>query len=224
MAGDSEVFAVLGRDVGWEQWSRVLWSWYWTIWMISFPLIIVLTILGVRSAYLGICPLAYGGLFLALFSFFRLFVKSELLLDQERQELMIRQRRFFFFVSHQPLMGAEELWGTTWAGELPQAPFTWWWEYTALILTRQGRRFRASRSLDWAEVDGKARALAAQLGLPFHAGQPEHRLSLAAGPQLRFKKVPVAGLDLFSLLYWGLLIIPGCICMFLGLLLPFSRG
>ena len=220
-----EVTTVLGTDIEHEQLVRNFATLYWTLWMVSFPVLGVGLIRGWHPAQVGMMLLAYGGLVLLLLNIARWFVSSELILDHERQELMLRQRRFFFFVSHKPLMGAEDLWGVTWAGELPQAPFTWWWEYVTLLVTRQGRRFRAFRiAKEWGQAEVRAQDLAKKLGIPFHKGKEAHRLSVEAGPNLQFRKVPVAGLDLLSLIYWGFFIIPGTICMYWALTLPFTYG
>ena len=226
MSTSLQVTTVLGEDIEYEQMLRSYFRVYWTVWMISAPVWMVAAIAGSRGwPQWAMCALAYAGLGLLALSVARIFFGSQLILDHERQELMLR-RRFLFFVSYKPLMGAEELWGTTWAGELPQAPFTWWWEYVALVITREGRRFRALRSpKDSVPAENRARGLSEQLGVPFHAGKEGHRLEvIPMGPQLSFKRVPVAGLDLMALIYWGFLIIPGMMCMLYGLTLPFHYG
>lgn len=219
-----EVTTVLGTDIEHEQLVRNFATLYWTIWMVSFPLLGVGLIRGWHPAQVGMMLLAYGGLVLLLLNIARWFVSSELILDHERQELMLRQRRFFL-VSYKPLIGAEDLWGVTWAGELPQAPFTWWWEYVTLLVTRQGRRFRAFRiAKEWYQAESRAQEMAKKLGIPFHKGKEGHRLSIKAGPSLSFRKVPVGVLDLFAVIYWGFFIIPGGFCMCWGLMIPFNGG
>lgn len=208
-----DVFQVLGTRVEYEQLLRNFYVAFWSLWMVTGPFMIFLSFSRPWIATLWFLAFAALMLLVAGSPFFR----SELVLDQERQELMLRNRRFFFFRSYTPLVGAEELWCTTYAGELPQAPFTWWWQYVTLILTRNGQRFRAFKvDKDSTLASRRARELAQQLGIEYQAGEDERRLTIEPGPVLQFRKLPAATLDAVALIYWGLFIMPSGAFLFYG--------
>ena len=209
---------VLGEDTELDRLSTALFQWFFGLWMLLCPFLLI----GILTPPSRIaCMLFAGlGLLLMLLCCLRPLLRCQLVLDTERQELYLRYRRFFYFTSLMPVGGAEELAGTTWAGELPQAPFSFWWRYVSLIITKKGRRFRALRSdRDFEPAQSDARRLAHELGTVCYPGQAQSLLRLVReGDELRFQHRPfkAGGWDGFALLYWGLLICPSTGMLFYG--------
>lgn len=218
----TDVFQVLGEDKELEQALATVWTWYWGGWIPLGPCIFALM-------YFQCWPLAnlltelltLLGIALVALLFLRPLSRCELVLDTERQELFLRYTRLFFFKSYKRLAGAEELWGVTWAGELPQAPFTLWWQYVSLIITRQGHRFRSMRvDRESGPAREDAMGLADLLGVPYHEGEEERILRVKGrGEQLFLKRssVPVTRIDAALLIYWGLMFFPYTGLLFYGL-------
>jgi len=201
---------VLGEDTELDRLSTALFQWFFGLWMLFCPLLLLMIRTSLSQL---VCTLfAAAGVLLAFLCCLKPLLRCQLVLDTERQELFLRYRRFFFFTSLMPLGGAEELAGTTWAGELPQAPFTFWWRYVSLIITKNGRRFRALRSdRDFDPPASDARRLAHELGVLYYPGQIEARLHLTrVGEELRMQHRPLAAgrWDGIALIYWGLFICP----------------
>ena len=201
---------VLGEDTELARLTSVFFQWFFGLWMLLCPLLLVN--LKTSEVQLACTLFAAAGLLLLFLGLLTPLLRCELVLDTERQELFLRYRRFFFFTSLMPLGGAEELAGTTWAGELPQAPFTFWWRYVSLIITRSGRRFRALRSdRESGPAESDARRLAYELGTVCYPGRQQALLSLTrSGDKLRFQHRHWAAdrWDGAALIYWGLFIIP----------------
>lgn len=209
---------VLGEDAELDFLSTTLFQWFFGLWMLFCPLILF-TILTPLSQ-LACALFAAMGLVLVAVNSLKPLLRCQLVLDTERQELYLRYRRFFVFTSLMPLGGAEELAGTTWAGELPQAPFTFWWRYVSLIVTRSGKRFRALRSDKLAgPAESDAQRLARELGTLCYPGQDEATLRLVRERGvLRFQhqRMPVSKLDVVALLFWGVFIVPSCGLLIFG--------
>ena len=219
---------VLGEDAELDLLTTTLFQWFFGLWMLLSPLVLVSfftmdpllpqTIILVFSAL---------GAILALASCLKPLLRCQLVLDTERQELFLRYRRFFLFTSLMPLGGAEELAGTTWAGELPQAPFTFWWRYVSLVVTKAGRRFRARRSdRDPGPAENDAQRLAHELGTVCYPSKPESLLSLSRqGFRLEFRHryVPAGRLDGCVLIFWGVMIVPSGFMLVYGLVQIWSR-
>ncbi len=210
---------MLGEDTELDRLTTALFQWFFGLWMLSCPFL--LGFIRTPAAQLICTIFAALGLLLTLLCCLKPLLRCQLVLDTERQELYLRHRRFFFFTSLMPVGGAEELAGTTWAGELPQAPFTFWWRYVSLIVTKKGRRFRALRSdREFEPAQSDARRLAYELGTLCYPGQAQSLLSLSReGENLRFHHRPLmAGRwDGCALIFWGLMIIPSGVMLCYGL-------
>lgn len=201
---------VLGEDTELDRLTTALFQWFFGLWMLSCPFLLATAF---RPGSHLICSLfAAAGMLLAALCCLKPLLRCQLVLDTERQELYLRFRRFFFFTSLMPVGGAEELAGTTWAGELPQAPFTFWWRYVSLIITKKGRRFRALRSdRDSGPAESDARRLAYELGTLCYPGRQQSLLRLSReGGELRFQHRPFTASrwDVCALLFWGVMIVP----------------
>lgn len=201
---------VLGTDTELDRLSTSLFQWFFGLWMLWCPLI--LFNLWAPLSQTACSLFAVLGALLMVLNCLKPLLRCQLVLDTERQELYLRYRRFFFFTSLMPLGGAEELAGTTWAGELPQAPFTFWWRYVSLIVTRSGKRFRALRSDRVSEpAEADAHRLAQELGTLCYDGEKEATLRLVREGdflRLRHQHLPVSKLDGIALIYWGLFTLP----------------
>lgn len=151
---------------------------------------------------------------LFLLTITRFVIKLELVMDRERQQLLIR-RRFFFFQHLVSLAGVEELWGVTTAGEVPAAPVNYWWDYVTLLITRKGQRFRAARhGKEYRKAEYASQDLADQLGIPYIAGQADHKVTVVPNhpePYVEFNEFNLKRADGFSVLFWGfaIFLIPG---------------
>jgi hypothetical protein len=214
---------VLGEEAEHQSFLSAFYVVYFTAWMTLMPLLALQGIMTGHVSWEVIRLLAYSGLLLTILYIGRLFFRVRLVLDPERQEILLHRQRMLVFNSYKPLMGAEALWGTTWAGEIPQAPFTWWWCYSALLITQDGRRFRCATNNDSQVVEDHAKSLADELGIEFTPGKEGHITRVSAGPRFAFRAVPVAVLDLFCVVFWAIAIFPGIIFMVWGLIEPFSH-
>lgn len=202
---------VLGEDTELDRLTTTLFQLFFGLWMLSCPFLLA-NAFSNGSAHMVCSIFAAAGLLLAALCCLKPLLRCQLVLDTERQELYLRYRRFFFFTSLMPVGGAEELAGTTWAGELPQAPFTFWWRYVSLIITQKGRRFRALRSdRNSRPAEDDARRLAYELGTRCYPGRQQSLLRLSRqGGELRFRHQPLAASqwDGCALIYWGVFILP----------------
>ena len=216
-------FQVLAEDCEYRSFLSKFYVVFMTIWMIGMPSLLVLLVFSPGASWRGVQVLAYLLVLLGVLYLGRTLFRVRLVLDLERQEVLLHRKRLGLFDSYRPLATAEALWGTTWSGELTQAPFTWWWNYAALLVTRDGQRFRCFEHTDWVEADRHAQELAETLGLEFRPGQEKRLSRIRPGPEFTFWSVPVQALDVFCLLYWGVMLFPGLSLTFAGLVGPFPH-
>ena len=125
----------------------------------------------------------------------RAFVKVELVLDRERQQLLYR-RKIFCLQQLVPKASVEELWKVVTAAEIPAAPINYWWRYVTLLITRSGQRFRVGLyENSFQMADGKSRKLAEELDVEHLSGKDDEILrveSVPGGePKLIFKRFPL---------------------------------
>jgi hypothetical protein len=140
----------------------------------------------------------------------RFFVSIELVMDRERQQLLLR-RRILGFTHLVSLAGVEELWAVTTAGEIPAAPVNYWWDYVTLLITRSGQRFRAARHGEsFADADRATRALGQQLGVEVLPARAEHKVVVARGhglPTVTLRRFHIKWADFIAVLFWALMVI-----------------
>ncbi|MCA9776821.1 MAG: hypothetical protein KC800_08900 [Candidatus Eremiobacteraeota bacterium] len=145
---------------------------------------------------------------LALLYIAKTFVKVELVLDRERQQLLYR-RRIFGFQQLVPKASVEELWKVVTAAEIPAAPLNYWWRYVTLLITRSGGRFRVGRhESKYRFADQESRKLAQELDIEYLSGKEDEVLRVLADgsgePVLRFKRFPLKFLDGLTVWFWAL--------------------
>lgn len=204
---DDAVLEVLGSDAGFEEGMR----WLRKVLMglcVGLPLFWYYTLSHEHGlGYVTVLPLLAVVGALAFLYLFRQLFRVELVLDRERQQLLLR-RRFLWIRQLVPLAGLEELWGAAWAGEFPAAPVNYWWEYVTFLITRQGRRFRASRHGDnHTAAARQAERLAKEFELEFLEGETEQQMVVRPGPEtpsVHFRSRPRAALDCCAVVFWGL--------------------
>ena len=207
MNNDDAVLEVLGSDAGFEEGMR----WLRKVLMglcVGLPLCwyYMLSSQG-EFGYWTVVPVLVVLAALTFLYIFRQLIRVELVLDRERQQLLLR-RRFLWIRQLVPLAGLEELWGAAWAGEFPAAPVNYWWEYVSFLITRQGRRFRAARhGDDHRAAAALARRLADEFELEFLEGETEQQMVIRPGPDtpsVRFRSSPRAALDCCAVVFWAL--------------------
>lgn len=151
-----------------------------------------------------------------------LLVRIELVMDRERQQLLLR-RRILGFTHLVSLAGVEELWGVVTAGEVPAAPVNYWWDYVTLLITRSGRRFRAARhGEDFENADQATRLLGEELGVLVLTGKAGHKAKILPGrdePRVKLSSFRIKIADGLAVLFWGLMVFVSPF-MFLALAFP----
>jgi hypothetical protein len=210
MAGPKDTLVHLGFHAGFEDWLRtsrkVMMAYLWV-----FP-ILAIGYLRLAPGYSG-KPLAWVLILvvgvLVLLKLARYFISIELVLDRERQQLLLR-RRIFLFRNLVSLAGVEELWAVVTAGEIPAAPVNYWWDYVTLLITRTGQRFRAaSHGPDFTAAEVQTRELANDLGIEVLPSRPQHTVKVNNSgdlPRLEFKKVPLQAMDCLTVVFWAVMI------------------
>lgn len=207
MARAQDTLVHLGYHAGFEDClrasRRVMMAYLW-----AFPFLGVLyfasgaTFSGAPLTWLLVLVVSV----LLLLTIARSVIKVELVLDRERQQLLLR-RRIFFFVQLQSLAGVEELWAVVTAGEVPAAPVNYWWDYVTLIITKSGQRFRAARHGEKFDLAQAAtRTLGQDLGVEVLESYEGHRVKVVPGtlhPEVQFKKYPLKALDCLTVFFWG---------------------
>lgn len=145
----------------------------------------------------------------------RFFIKIELVMDRERQQLLLR-RRVFFFKQLVSLAGVEELAAVVTAGEVPAAPVNYWWDYVTVLLTKSGQRFRAARhGADFNVAQVATRELGEHLGIPVWSSQEGCKMKVhmgPSGPEARFEKFPLKMMDCLTVVFWGLMVFVSPFC------------
>ncbi|MBI3928096.1 MAG: hypothetical protein HY319_21310 [Armatimonadetes bacterium] len=221
LTADQEAQLVLGCDAGLEDRLRRFRAVCAVMCMVFAPLWIVVILFQLQWLFgLTALVLVISGVLLAIATVLRHLVRVELLLDRERHQLLLR-RQLLFYRDVVPASSLEELHGVAAVGELPQAPVTFWWDHVALILTRDGKRYRAGRhGENFAAAYHEARRLANLLDIEYLGGEAERVVDITPGANglgLKFRKVPVRLLDLCLVVFWALFILFGAPAALYGL-------
>ena len=210
MSKQADTFVHLGFDGGFEDalrtTRRLMMAYLWT-----YPVL--------AGVYLAKRP-PYSGAFLAwiliavlgvlgLLTLTRFLIKIELVMDRERQQLLLR-RRVLGFTQLVSLAGVEELWAVVTAGEVPAAPVNYWWDYVTLLITRSGRRFRAARHGDsFSAADQATRALGQQLGVEILKGKAGHKVAISTAggsPHIKLREFHLQAADMVAVVFWAIMI------------------
>ena len=215
---NSDTLIRLGYDAGFEDVLRagrkVMMAYFW-----AFPFLGAICLYS--HLHLAGRALAWGlliavGTLIAL-RIISMLILIELVMDRERQQLLLR-RRVLGFTHLVSLAGVEELWAVVTAGEVPAAPVNYWWDYVTLLITRSGRRFRAARhGADFQVADNATRALGEDLGIEFLASQAEHKVQIIPGkdkPTVELTLFNLRQADCLAVFFWGLMVFVSPILFF----------
>jgi hypothetical protein len=205
-----DTYVHLGDHAGFEDALRtgrkIMMAYLW-----AFPFLAMLYFSSSRSfSGAGLVWILVGALVvLSLLRLARLFISVQLVLDRERQQLLLR-RKLFGFTHLVSLAGVEELWGVATAGEVPAAPVNYWWDYVTLLITRSGQRFRAARHGDsFTEARRRTEKMAGELGLSDLGGKEGHKAVVYRGtgtPRVEFRKFYLRQADCLAALFWALMV------------------
>lgn len=219
----SDTLVHLGYDAGFEDLLRfsrkVMMAYFW-----AFPFAggLCLAKGSTQAGKLLALGLVLAVATLILIRLAGLLVRIELVMDRERQQLLLR-RRILGFTHLVSLAGVEELWGVVTAGEVPAAPVNYWWDYVTLLITRSGRRFRAARhGPEFRIAEAATRRLGDELGVVFLSGAEGHKakVMLREGqPSVKLTRFALQRADMIAVIFWGLMVF---ISPFLFFALAFS--
>ena len=206
----SDTLVRLGNDAGFEDVLRagrkVMMAYFW-----AFPVLGALCLY--NHEWLAGKVLAWGLILavgtLILLRLVGMLIRIELVMDRERQQLLLR-RRILGFTHLVSLAGVEELWAVVTAGEVPAAPVNYWWDYVTLLITRSGRRFRAARhGVDFNVADRATHALGAKLGIEILASQESHKARVIPGktqPSVKLTPYNLRTADCMAVFFWGVMV------------------
>lgn len=178
------------------------------LWAFPFLGILALRVDFWAKGALSLILIAVVGLLVVL-KIARFFIKVQLVLDRERQQLLLR-RQIFGMTHLKSLAGVEDLWAVVTAGEVPAAPVNYWWDYVTLLITKSGQRFRAaSHGASFLKAERATRRLGEELGVEIFPGKEDHKVEVVMGegrPELRFHEFHLKAADCLAVVFWAVMI------------------